>query len=116
MKLDLQALKDRLSFAHSHGYKVAYAAEYVADLGGGAPPEGVEKHSTEHLLHLISLAERGASAPQVAEAAPIMPPAPVAVEVVEAAPVEEPVKAEDPAEASASASAPEEKKSKKSKK
>jgi hypothetical protein len=114
MKLDLQALKDRLSFAHSHGYKVAYAAEYVADLGGGAPPEGVEKHSTEHLLHLISLAEHGAPAPQVAEADPV---APVAAEVMEAAPAEEPAKAEEPAEVMApSAPAVEEKKSKKSKK
>lgn len=121
MTSDLAQLKARVLFAHRSRFKVAYAADYVADLGGGAPPPGVEVNSTAHLLHLIELAEKKAAAPVAAPApvAPVVKPEPVAVveapapveaaPVVEEAPaaveeapatVEETVEADAPAEAS----------------
>ena len=60
---DLQGLKARFLYAHTKGYAIAWAKEYVEDLGGGEPPPGVEANSPEHLLYLVSLLEAQASAP-----------------------------------------------------
>lgn len=54
---NLDELKARVKYAHYKGYKIAYAEDYAADLGGGPPPIGVEPYSTAHLLHLIEMKE-----------------------------------------------------------
>ena len=84
MTSDLISLKARVLQAHTRGYQVAWAEEYVAELGGMAPPDGVLPNSAEHLLHLIQVAESGAKV------------APPEVSSVEAEPIEaEPVGAEE---------------------
>ena len=50
---DLADLRARVMYAHHRGFGIAKAADYVAALGGGAPPEGVEEGSTAHLLALL---------------------------------------------------------------
>lgn len=79
MKVNLSELKARIKRASYQGYKIAYAESYAADLGGGAPPEGVEKYSPEHLLHLIKMVERGV---------PAVKAAPTEVAPIKAAPIE----------------------------
>ena len=117
MKPDLLSLKARVLAAHTRGYKVAWAEQYVEDLGGKAPPVGVAPNSTEHLLYLLSLAEENEAAPVTQESPtlaapvkeePVAEPAQVATADTEPPPVEvAPVAPEAPVEP---------KKSKKSKK
>jgi len=123
MKPDLLSLKARVLAAHTRGYKVAWAEQYVEDLGGKAPPVGVAPNSTEHLLYLLTLAEENDAAPVTQESPTLAAPVqaePVAEPTPE--PVAEPVQVateETPAEAAPEAApeAPVEgKKSKKSKK
>lgn len=115
MKPDLLSLKARVLAAHTRGYKVAWAEQYVEDLGGKAPPVGVAPNSTEHLLYLLTLDEEN-------EAAPVTQESPTLAAPVQAEPAPEPVAEpvqvateETPVEASPEAPV-EGKKSKKSKK
>lgn len=102
-KIELDALKHRVSQAHHLGYSIANPAEYVERLGGGKAPEGIEPFSTAHVLYLIELCEAGEQpvptpvvevAPAV-EVAPVVEPVAVVEETpVEAAPVVEAATAE----------------------
>ncbi len=57
-------LKKRCVYARTHGFTIAMAEEYAAELGykGGDLPHGVKKFSPGHLLHLISGAQPEKSA------------------------------------------------------
>jgi len=112
----LAQLKVRATQALSKGFQMAYIESYIADLGGGPAPAEIAPKSIEHLLHLISLAEKGGAAPKAEAPKAAEPEAPKAEAVVEPVPKAEeaPAVAEAPVEPAAPVAAPKSKKSKKS--
>lgn len=88
MNLDLVELRARMLKAHANGHRVAYAAEYVADLGGGPIPDDVEPFSAQHVLYLIERIEN--PPPLVVEPAPVAAPTPKPVVVEKKEPAREP--------------------------
>ena len=99
---ELAELHKRVQFAHSHGFSVAKAAEYIAELGGEDPPVGVAKHSAGHLLALttkhVHVPSPVPTKPEVTKVVkpvvqtkpqvPVAAPASVAPASVQAAPVQ----------------------------
>ena len=76
MSHDLKALRTRILQAKSHGFVLAKTADYVAELGGGAPPPGCEANSSEHLLFLINdLETKALKAPLTSQGVTLMPSA-----------------------------------------
>jgi outer membrane biosynthesis protein TonB len=98
MDLDLEALRKRVLAAQTHGFSLAYAEDYVKQLGGGAPPDGVAANSPEHVLHLIANAGKPTLAPKAPEKLPELVKAPESKSGKKAkAATPEPEKAPEPA-------------------
>lgn len=76
----LEEIKERAKYALYQGFGFAKAAEYVAMLGGGAPPPGIKLYSPQHVLALVEAAEKGTPLP------PAPPPAPKLVKAPEPPP------------------------------
>lgn len=80
---ELDALRARVLYAVVHGYKIAYASEYVAKLGGLPIPAGIS--GEEHLLNVLDRLDKGLDLEPVTAREPLSypPPAPEVVPTVE---------------------------------
>ena len=80
---ELESLRSRVLYAVAHGYSVAYAAQYVARLGGVLPPHA---NATEYLLEVLVRMDQGldlepVTAREPATNPPPPPELPVEVEI-----------------------------------
>jgi hypothetical protein len=73
---EMADLKERCVYAAAHGFKIALAEQYAADLGysaGDELPARAEEFSPEHLLHLMG-SEVPAARPTKPARKPVKPP------------------------------------------
>jgi hypothetical protein len=60
---EIADLKARVQYAQFHGFAIASGENYVEALGGGDPPEGIEKGSIAHLQLLLNGDDQSDKAP-----------------------------------------------------